>query len=128
MQQSQGIPDSMALVALMGFIFGGWMVIRHIGHVERNVHRRMLQNFVYRLYEYLRWISAVVRGVDAALDTYYTVMEKTKIAPVNERKFAPIRMEETNKQLAGPVPVAVVSRWNWRKMRRTEEEREAASA
>lgn len=119
------------LLFVIAFFFVGWFIIRHIGHVERNVRRRMLQNFIYRLYEYQRWITAIVRGADAFVDSYYTVMERTKIAPVNEKKFAPVRMVEESKPVPAlePAPVAVIrGGWNWRKLRREEQPEQAASA
>lgn len=117
------------LLFVIAFFFVGWFLIRHIGHVERNVRRRMLQNFIYRLYEYQRWIAAIVRGADAFVDSYYTVMERTKIAPVNERKFAPLRIEEPKPEpMPEPAPVAVIRGWNWRKLRREEQPEQAASA
>jgi hypothetical protein len=129
MQQPQSIPEStLALLCLIGFLFMGWFLIRHIGHVERNVRRRMLQNFVYRLYEYQRWFAAVVRGVDAFVDAYYTVQTKNKIAPINERKFTPVRVEDPKPQpKLEPAPVNIMRGWNWKKFRR-EQPQEAASA
>lgn len=118
MPHSQPIPDStIGLLLLIGFVFFGWAMLNLIGNVERNVKRRMLQNFVYRLYQYQRWVTAVVRGLDEGVNAYYKVKDTVAISPVNERKFAPVNLmrtvEETPQQETpeiGPVPVSVSQR------------------
>ena len=82
MPHSQPIPDStIGLLLLIGFVFFGWALLNLIGNVERNVKRRMLQNFVYRLYQYQRWVTAVVRGLDEGVNAYYKVKDTVAISP-----------------------------------------------
>lgn len=98
MNNSQ-IPNStIALIFIVMFMTLGWIFFHLFGNVERTKNRRMLQNFVFRLYEFQRWITSVVKGIDTGISAYYMTMEKSKISPVNERKFSaidttPIRTE-----------------------------------
>lgn len=89
------------------------------GNVQTDVHRRMLQNFVYRLYQLNTWFFSLIRGFDAGVGMYYTTMESTKIAPVNEKRFQPIliKREHPKKEpILLPNENKMRSGWNWRKV------------
>lgn len=140
---SQPIPEStLAIVILIGSMVAIWMIVRLFGNVESDKRRRFLQNFVYRLYETLRWFSAIVHGIDQGINAYYSTNEKTKISPMNERKFAPREVKPTGVTMpaelildqphlssaSGWNLIGILRGWNWRQSKQDSETAGTAEA
>lgn len=105
------------MLLIGGFFVLAFFLYKCFGNVQTNVQRRMLQNFVYRLYQINTWFFSLIRGFDAAVGMYYTTMETTKIAPVNEKKFQPVILQAVKKEpIMIEAPKEIRSGWNWRKV------------
>lgn len=81
------------VVLCLLFMFAGLILFTFFGNVSKTHKRRMLQNFVYRGYQALKWFWAVWRAVDRAVLTYYEEMDTVQIEPLNEEKYKPVLIE-----------------------------------
>lgn len=79
---------SCLLLTLAGFI-----LFFLFGNVEKGIKRRVLQNFVYRGYQALKWVWAVWRAVDRGVLTYYEEMDEVLIEPLSEAVYKPVKAE-----------------------------------
>ena len=60
-----------------------------ISDAEPGIHRRPLQNALYRLQNIVLWLYAVTAGFDAGLKVYYTTRKKYAVRLINEKEFPP---------------------------------------